>query len=110
MDSDLPNVPTGHPADEASKRALLRVLPVIIIERCWVTISPDGTAEPDFIPRDAAVRVTLDFTKKQRPEIVLSTTVPAVVYFNNAVFICKEPVEFYRKDVIGGWSDLIVGL
>jgi len=101
---------TSNSCDEASKRALLRELSLVIIERAWVTISPDGSAEPDFIPRDPLVTAKLDFKKDQRPEIVLSVTVPAVVVFNGTAYVCKEPKEFFRKDVIGGWSDLIVGL
>ena len=111
MDSDLPNVLPVQPGDEASKAGLLRCLPVVILERAWVTISPDGSAEPDFMPRDPLVKAELNYDLcNARPEIVLSVTVPAIVYCNGTVSICKTPSEFFRKDVIGGWSDLIVGL
>jgi len=102
---------TSNSCDAASKAGLLRNLPVVIIERAWVTISPDGSAEPDFMPRDPLVKAELNYDLcNARPEIVLSVTVAAIVYFNGSIYICNKPAEFYRKDVIGGWSDLIVGL
>ena len=64
----------------------------------------------DFIPRDPLVTALLDFADKQILKIALSVIVPAIVYFNGTVHVCREPAEFFRKDILVDWNDLIVGL
>ena len=93
------------------KRALLRQWVVAVIEQTWVDIQPDGLATANYLPKHPCVEATLDYDYSQaKPQFVLSTLCPAIVYFSGTVFKVEGAAVFYRKDVAGGVTDLIVGL
>jgi hypothetical protein len=91
------------------KRVLLRQPVIVVIEQAWVDFTPDGKVTPLYRPVHPCVEARLDFDCCQfKPQFTLHTLCPAIVAFNGSVYKVEGAAEFYRGNVLGGWTDVIV--